>query len=182
MTKAYVHNQNTDNQSAVSDWDITSIDRWNQSTVSKSTTFSMNNYLDMSTSVEVRAVKSDVIQQHSNKNPTLFYNISATDLTDANKRPNDLDENSDEHSGDTDLISFNQTCLEGVVASTSSKQSEENAQALDQSKLTTKGPDVQESGANELTTSEDTCDIDVNIPVDPDQVTTVDQKDGSVIC
>lgn len=173
-TQADVHNiRPVDSQSQISDWEVTSIDRWKQPGVAKSVTQSMNNFLD---SVDAASTRSQTLDEHP-KDPDTKSETSRhsskhfvnTDLTTSDT---------------TDSKFYKQFSDNSVDESKSEKTAsydQEGASVINSMKSTGEESNKILNDSNEVNTRrKESVDRETNIENQP--VTEINQEDGSVVC
>ena len=159
-----------DSQSQISDWEVTSIDRWKQPTgVAKSVTASMNNFLD---SVDSTSNRSQILDEH---------------LKDSDHR-SETPRRSSKHFVDRDLaaaneIESNSNKLLGDIKDDVNIRDELKA-ADNQGNANVINIENSSPTQSDNTETRQKCEnegiSDAN--VDNQEVTDLNEQDGSVVC
>lgn len=171
VTQADVHSvKPVDSQSQISDWEVTSIDRWKQPTsVAKSVTASMNNFLD---SVDSTSNRSQIVDEHlkdsdhrSDTPRRSSKHFVDRDLTTAKE----LESNSNKLPGDT-------KCDVSLRDELKAADDKEIASVINEEKSSpTQSDDTDTRPKFEKDEISDTN-------VDDQAVTDLNEQDGSVVC
>lgn len=170
QTQADVHNARPfDSQSQISDWDVTSIDRWKQPGAARSVTSSMNNFLDSMDAVSTRSqtldeqpkdleIKSET-PRHSSKH---FVNkdLTANKDTESNKLPGDSDVDIDRDGRRSTPVDQDE-----VTVISSNKAS----------------PSISDNNDTTLKTQRKRLS-DTSSNTETEAITELSQEDGSVVC
>ena len=162
-----------DSQSQISDWEVTSIDRWKQPTgVAKSVTASMNNFLESVDSISNRSQTVDELQKdHDHRSETPRYSSKHfvdRDLITASETESD----SNKYLGD---IKVEKNIR--IEKKAANDQGNTNVINIDKSSPTTSddadtSPKFENEGINDTAASK----------TDNQTVTDLSDKDGSVVC